>query len=304
MMNINQLLEPIQKALTEDLKIKSFTEIQEKCIPTILEGKNLIGVSETGSGKTLTFVLPLINRIVGTPKRPTKILIITPTKELSEQILAVVKKISRHTTLISMSLYGGQSATEQSRDLKNGVHVIVACPGRLQDHIDKNTIDLSGIEAVVLDEADQLMDMGFLFVNYNTNYIINEILSFITGKENQDFAKKIRETRKAEKDYTAKLKLYMSIFSLEKEPEILCQCCDDDPTWITPDGEKGCTCDMLFNAQEELDNGKPVVLEFMCRRIYENGLRPVDLVMVFVPGQKIDREYIKNILKYEKFKIK
>ena len=92
----------------------------------------------------------------------TKILIITPTKELSEQILAVVKKISRHTTLISMSLYGGQSATEQSRDLKNGVHVIVACPGRLQDHIDKNTIDLSGIEAVVLDEADQLMDMGFL----------------------------------------------------------------------------------------------------------------------------------------------
>lgn len=153
---------PIQKALTEDMKISSFTEIQEKCIPLIMEGKNLIGVSETGSGKTLTFVLPLIDKIVGLPKRPTKILIITPTKELSEQILSVVKKITRHTNLISMSLYGGSSYTEQVRDLKNGVHIIVACPGRLRDHIEKGSIDLTGIDYLVLDEADQLMDMGFL----------------------------------------------------------------------------------------------------------------------------------------------
>lgn len=156
------LSDPIQKALTEDMKIQSFTEIQTQCIPHILDGKNLIGVSETGSGKTLTFVLPLINAIVGSPKRPTKVLIITPTKELSEQILSVVKKIARHTNLISMSLYGGASYNEQVRDIKNGVHIIVACPGRLKDHIDKGSIDLSGVEYLVLDEADQLMDMGFL----------------------------------------------------------------------------------------------------------------------------------------------
>ncbi|MBC7540467.1 MAG: DEAD/DEAH box helicase [Bacteriovorax sp.] len=158
----NLFSEPIEKALTEDMKIQSFTEIQTRCIPIIMDGKNLIGVSETGSGKTLSFVLPLINKIVGSPKRPTKILIITPTKELSEQILAVVKKVCRHTNLISMSLYGGTSYDSQVRDLKNGVHIIVACPGRLKDHIDKETIDLKGIEYLVLDEADQLMDMGFL----------------------------------------------------------------------------------------------------------------------------------------------
>jgi ATP-dependent RNA helicase RhlE len=153
---------PVQKALTEDLKISSFTDIQTQCIPKIMDGLNLIGVSETGSGKTLSFVLPLVDKIVGSPKRPTKILIITPTKELSEQILSVVKKVARHTNLISMSLYGGDSYAEQVRDLKNGVHIVVACPGRLKDHIDKNSIDLSGIEYLVLDEADQLMDMGFL----------------------------------------------------------------------------------------------------------------------------------------------
>lgn len=158
----NLFSEPIEKALIEELKVQNFTEIQKRCIPIIMEGKNLIGVSETGSGKTLSFVLPLIDKIVGCPKRPTKILIITPTKELSEQILSVTKKICRHTNLISMSLYGGTSYDSQVRNLKNGVHIIVACPGRLKDHIEKKSIDLSGIEYLVLDEADQLMDMGFL----------------------------------------------------------------------------------------------------------------------------------------------
>ncbi len=157
-----QFSTPIQKALGEDLKISNFTEIQSKCIPLIVDGKNVIGISETGSGKTLSYVLPILDKIVGLPKRPTKVLIITPTKELSEQILSVVKKVARYTNLISMSLYGGKSFSEQTLDLKKGVHIIVACPGRLKDHIEKNTIDLSGIDYLVLDEADQLMDMGFL----------------------------------------------------------------------------------------------------------------------------------------------
>lgn len=153
--------ESIQKALDE-MKIKTLTPIQEKAIPLIKEGKSLIALSETGSGKTLAFTAPLVEKLIGAAKRPTKVLIITPTKELSEQILAVAKKCARHTTIISTSIYGGNSFSEQERTLKNGVHLIVACPGRLKDHIEKNTIDLSGIETVVLDEADQLMDMGFL----------------------------------------------------------------------------------------------------------------------------------------------
>ena len=156
-----QFPEAIQKALTE-MKIKTLTPIQEQAIPVIMEGKDLIALSETGSGKTLAFTLPLVASLIGVPKRPTKVLIITPTKELSEQILGVAKKCARFTTIISTSIYGGNSFSEQERELKNGVHLIVACPGRLKDHIEKNTIDLSGIETVVLDEADQLMDMGFL----------------------------------------------------------------------------------------------------------------------------------------------
>lgn len=156
-----QFPEAIQKALTE-MKIQTLTPIQEQAIPVIMEGKNLIALSETGSGKTLAFTLPLVASLIGVPKRPTKVLIITPTKELSEQILGVAKKCARFTTIISTSLYGGKSFSEQERELKKGVHLIVACPGRLKDHIEKATIDLSGIDTVVLDEADQLMDMGFL----------------------------------------------------------------------------------------------------------------------------------------------
>lgn len=156
-----QFPEAIQKALTE-MKIQTLTPIQEQAIPVIMEGKDLIALSETGSGKTLAFTLPLVANLIGAAKRPTKVLIITPTKELSEQILGVAKKCARFTTIISTSIYGGNSFSEQERELKNGVHLIVACPGRLKDHIEKATIDLSGIETVVLDEADQLMDMGFL----------------------------------------------------------------------------------------------------------------------------------------------
>jgi superfamily II DNA/RNA helicase len=153
--------EPIKKALA-DLKITAFTEVQKQSFPLIMNGDNLIAASETGSGKTLAFILPLIEKIQGLPKRPIRVLVISPTKELSDQTLKVVKQIARHTNILSMSIYGGKSFSEQERDLKKGFHLIVACPGRLQDHIEKNTIDLSGVEYIVLDEADQLMDLGFM----------------------------------------------------------------------------------------------------------------------------------------------
>ena len=160
---INELLHAkVNKALSDDFKIQHFTDIQVQVIPLIIEKNNVIGISQTGSGKTLSYVLPIVSQCIDLPKNPIKALIITPTKELAEQVLAVFKKAARHTNLISMSLYGGTSFNEQVRDLNKGAHIIVACPGRLKDHIEKNTIDLSGIETLVLDEADQLMDMGFL----------------------------------------------------------------------------------------------------------------------------------------------
>lgn len=159
-MNLDFFSSDIQKALT-DLKIKSFTEVQTLSIPLIMNGDNLIVASETGSGKTFAFLLPLIEKIKGQPKRPIRVLIISPTKELSDQTLKAVKQVARYTNILSMSIYGGKSFTEQVRDIKKGFHIIVACPGRLQEHIEKQTIDLTGVEYVVFDEADQLMDLGF-----------------------------------------------------------------------------------------------------------------------------------------------
>lgn len=160
--NLNQFLkEEILKVLNE-LKIEKLTPIQEMCLPKISKGENLIALSETGSGKTMAYLLPLISSLIGKPKKPTKVLVITPTKELSEQILKVAKRLARHTSLISTSVYGGQSQSEQLREFKNGYHLLVACPGRLKDHIEKGDMDFSAIESLVLDEADQLMDMGFL----------------------------------------------------------------------------------------------------------------------------------------------
>ena len=115
MSDVKSLLrEEVQKAI-EEMKISTLTPIQEMSIPKILEGKNLIALSETGSGKTLAYMLPLISQLIGKPKKPIKVLIITPTKELSEQILKVAKRAARFTNLISTSLYGGTSFSEQEK---------------------------------------------------------------------------------------------------------------------------------------------------------------------------------------------
>jgi ATP-dependent RNA helicase RhlE len=157
---INHCHELIQKNLLT-MKISQLTPIQELCIPVILDKKNVIGLSETGSGKTVAYLAPLLSNLIGKSKKPHRVLIVTPTKELAEQILSVAKKLAQGTTLISTSLYGGKSFSEQENELKKGQHLIVACPGRLVDHIEKKTIDLDGIESLILDEADQLFDMGF-----------------------------------------------------------------------------------------------------------------------------------------------
>lgn len=138
------------------------TPIQARAIPVALEGHDLMGLAQTGTGKTAAFVLPLLQRLMnGTPNR-VRALIVAPTRELAEQINETINLLARHTALRSMTIYGGVSIVPQIRTLRRGVDILVACPGRLLDHLGQKTIDLSQVEMLVLDEADRMFDMGFL----------------------------------------------------------------------------------------------------------------------------------------------
>lgn len=138
------------------------TPIQEKTIPLILKQKDVMGLAQTGTGKTAAFVLPILQQLIQRKKRTVRALVIAPTRELTEQINTVFNQMGRGTGLKTLSIYGGISIRPQITTLKKGVDIITACPGRLLDHIQRKTIDVSRIDILVLDEADQMFDMGFL----------------------------------------------------------------------------------------------------------------------------------------------
>ncbi len=138
------------------------TPIQARAIPLLLEGHDLIGLAQTGTGKTAAFVLPLLQKLSATKSRGSKVLVLAPTRELVEQIRDVVTLLAPRTGVKSTTVYGGVSHQRQIRDLSQHPEIIVACPGRLLDHIRGKTVDLSTIEYLVLDEADRMLDMGFL----------------------------------------------------------------------------------------------------------------------------------------------
>jgi ATP-dependent RNA helicase RhlE len=141
------------------------TPIQSAAIPPALAGRDLIGTAQTGTGKTAAFVLPILQRLLNNPpsaRGRARALIVTPTRELAEQINDTIKALGRDTGLRSATIYGGVSMLPQERALRNGVEILVACPGRLLDHIDRGTARLDQLEVLVLDEADRMFDMGFL----------------------------------------------------------------------------------------------------------------------------------------------
>jgi len=140
------------------------TPVQEAAIPPALEGRDLIGTAQTGTGKTAAFVLPILQSLLATPARRkgVRALIVTPTRELAEQIHEAVQELGRFTKIRSATVYGGVGFEPQTRALRNGTEIIVACPGRLLDHLGRGNADLRGVEVVVLDEADRMLDMGFL----------------------------------------------------------------------------------------------------------------------------------------------
>lgn len=138
------------------------TPIQAQAIPPAMEGRDVLGLAQTGTGKTAAFVLPILERLRKNPRGRTQALIISPTRELVEQTCDVIDKLGNRTRLQSVAVYGGMSMEQQTRRLRNGAEIIVACPGRLMDHMWKGTVDLSKLEVLVIDEADRMFDMGFL----------------------------------------------------------------------------------------------------------------------------------------------
>jgi ATP-dependent RNA helicase RhlE len=137
------------------------TPVQTEAIPLILDGHDMIGTAQTGTGKTAAFVLPILHRLIAGARGKTRAMIITPTRELAEQIHETIRLLGHHTTVRSATIYGGVAAKPQIRALNSGVEILVVCPGRLLDLHDQGYGDFSGVETVVLDEADRMLDMGF-----------------------------------------------------------------------------------------------------------------------------------------------
>ncbi|XOF33181.1 MAG: DEAD/DEAH box helicase [Candidatus Electrothrix sp. YB6] len=151
----------IEKSIEHSGYIKP-TQIQEQAIPHLLQGNDLLGLAQTGTGKTAAFILPTLQRLAQSSGKNIRALILTPTRELAEQVHENVRQLGKYTNLRSCTVYGGVSKFSQVKAIKRGVDIVVACPGRLLDHINSKAIDLSGIEMLILDEADQMCDQGFL----------------------------------------------------------------------------------------------------------------------------------------------
>lgn len=139
------------------------TPIQEQAIPPLLKGRDVLAQAATGTGKTAAFALPLLQRLSDdkpAPSRPS-LLVLVPTRELAVQVSEAFHRYGRAIGALTVPIYGGQEFSQQIRVLRRGVHVVVATPGRALDHLRRSTIDLSGLSALVLDEADEMLDMGF-----------------------------------------------------------------------------------------------------------------------------------------------
>ncbi len=155
----------LHSTITAGVKALGYTQptpIQREAIPPVMEGRDVMGLAQTGTGKTAAFGLPILHRLLAGPQGKVRALILGPTRELTEQTHKAVGQMGRSTRLRSAAIYGGVGMQPQLDALRRGVDIVAACPGRLLDHLRRKTIDLSRVEVLVLDEADQMFDMGFL----------------------------------------------------------------------------------------------------------------------------------------------
>src|SRR5271168_3770627 len=159
------LTDAITRALTEEEYLNP-TPIQAQTIPTVMSGRDVIGIAQTGTGKTAAFALPILHQLAAKPRPPVRkscrVLVLSPTRELSGQILDSFRAYGRHLRLKSALAIGGVSMGAQVRSLLDGVDVLVATPGRLLDLVQSNALRLNQVECLVLDEADRMLDMGFI----------------------------------------------------------------------------------------------------------------------------------------------
>ena len=162
------LAEPLARAVA-DMGYESMTPIQAQAIPVVLTGKDVMGAAQTGTGKTAAFSLPLLQRLMrhenasASPARhPVRALVLLPTRELADQVAQQIALYAKYTKLRSTVVFGGMDMKPQTIELKKGVEVLVATPGRLLDHIEAKNVVLNQVEYVVLDEADRMLDIGFL----------------------------------------------------------------------------------------------------------------------------------------------
>lgn len=162
MMNFEDLdiSDEIKKAI-EDMGFDNLTPIQEKAIPRALKGSDVIGQAQTGSGKTIAYAIPVLSKIF-VPDRSPQAIVLCPTRELCMQVASEISKLAANIKKLKvLAVYGGQAIGKQTRVLKKGVHVVVGTPGRVIDHINRGNLELIGVESVVLDEADEMLEMGF-----------------------------------------------------------------------------------------------------------------------------------------------
>ena len=157
------------------------TPIQKQAIPVVLEGRDLMGGAQTGTGKTAGFTLPLLQRLVETDKprkgrRPLRALVLTPTRELAAQVAESVRDYGRYLPLRSTVVFGGVSINPQKQKLIKGVDILIATPGRLLDHVNQRSVNLSNVDILVLDEADRMLDMGFI-------HDIKKVLALVPKKK-------------------------------------------------------------------------------------------------------------------------
>ena len=162
-------------AKVTEVGYESPTPIQAQSIPVATEGKDVLGLAQTGTGKTAGFALPILQQLMNGPSRRIRALIVVPTRELCEQVCESIIFFGANTKLRSMAIYGGVGKSPQTNKLLRPPEILVACPGRLLDHVSDGNIDLSTVEILVLDEADRMFDMGFL-------PDVRRIISFLPDK--------------------------------------------------------------------------------------------------------------------------
>ncbi|WP_216827921.1 DEAD/DEAH box helicase [Alkalihalobacterium elongatum] len=153
------ITDQVKKAI-HDMGFEEPSPIQEKAIPVILSGEDVIGQAQTGTGKTAAFGIPVVDKV--TEDRYVQALILTPTRELAIQVSGELQKLTKYKKIRTLPIYGGQSISHQIRALKQGVQVVIGTPGRITDHIRRQTLSLDKVHTVVLDEADEMLDMGFI----------------------------------------------------------------------------------------------------------------------------------------------